>query len=373
MQRLSLPARYSCARLPANTIPGCAFWVALLTVSFPALSLAGNPQSAPETPAPVVRIAFVGDILLEAPWRQPPLPPSQMFEDVRAFLAEFDLVVGNLEEPLTNHPTRTPHKNPDMVAAGRDFIFRATSPEAARALRSAGIRVAALANNHTMDYTERGLLDTLKQLTAAGIVPVGAGENLRNAEQVQVVELRGLRIGFLSFSDVVPRYYWAEGDRPGIASSKYIGRVRAAIARARSQVDTLAIIFHWGEMFASEPSPRQRELAQAAQRAGADLILGAHPHVLQGVGCLGPVPVVYSAGNFVFATRNPAARRSAIFEIRISREKIESVRVVPVLLDSQGRPHLAAGEEARRILTEMEQLSTQLGARFVNHTATCSP
>ena len=123
MQRLSLLARYSCAQLPATTIPGCAFWVALVTASFPALSLAGNPQPAPEAPAPVVRIAFVGDILLEASWQQQPLPPSQMFEGVRAFLAEFDLVVGNLEEPLTNWPTRTPHKNPAMVAAGRDFIF----------------------------------------------------------------------------------------------------------------------------------------------------------------------------------------------------------------------------------------------------------
>ncbi|MFB3129063.1 MAG: hypothetical protein ACE1Y7_05090, partial [Lysobacteraceae bacterium] len=72
MQLLSLPARYCCAQLSTTTIPGCAFWIALLTVSFPALSLAGNLQPVPETPASVVRIAFVGDILLEAPWQQPP-------------------------------------------------------------------------------------------------------------------------------------------------------------------------------------------------------------------------------------------------------------------------------------------------------------
>ena len=338
----------------------------------PALLLGSRPPP-PQPSEPLLRIAFVGDVLLEAPWQQPPLSPADMLADIRLPLArgDFDLVVCNLEEPLTDSPHRTPHKNRAAVAAGRDFILRAASPDAARALREAGIQVAALANNHTMDYTERGLLDTIESLEAAGILPVGAGENLEAAEQVRVVEIRGVRVGFLSFSDIVPLYFWAEEDRPGIASSKYLEHLQAVIARARPQADLLVVIFHWGKMFTPEPNARQRELARAAQQAGADLILGAHPHVLQGVGCLGHVPVVYSAGNFVFPTRHPARRRSAIFEIEFSRPHTASVRVVPVLLDAEGRPHLAEGEAARSILEEMERLSSQLGARFSGDTTTC--
>ncbi|MFQ5695390.1 MAG: CapA family protein [Terriglobia bacterium] len=344
---------------------------ALAFILLPALLLWAGGRQAQQSAEPRLRLVFVGDVVLEASWHPRTHPPADLLRHIRAQLALADLVVCNLEEPLTNFPTHTPHKNPAAVAAGRDFIMRATSPNAAPALRRAGIDVAALANNHTMDYTEQGLLDTLDRLRAAGIVPVGAGENLAAAEQVQVVEKKGLRIGFLSFSDVVPRYYWAEGARPGIASSKEVERVRDAVAEARPQADLLAIIFHWGEQRAREPSGRQQTLARAAAGAGADLILGAHPHVLQGVGCLGRVPVVYSAGNFVFPTRNLNARRSALFEIKLSGARISSVRVLPLLLDGEGRPHLASRTLAQEILRELKQLSTELGASFDGDEARC--
>jgi poly-gamma-glutamate synthesis protein (capsule biosynthesis protein) len=125
-------------------------------------------------------------------------------------------------------------------------------------------------------------------------------------------------------------------------------------------------------MFTPRPNRRQLVWARAAQQSGADLVLGAHPHVLQGIGCFGSAPVVYSAGNFVFPTRNKVARRSAIFEITLAGAKVESVRVVPVLLDSKGRPRLATGIAAESIRSEMELLSKELGAGFTGDTASCS-
>ena len=344
---------------------------AFILILSPATS--AQEPAAPEavTPAPVLRVVFVGDILLEASWKQPPPVPGPLFDHVRARLAEADLVIGNLEEPLTNYPTVTPHKNPKAVAAGRDFVFRATSPQAAQALRDAGIDIATLANNHTMDYTEQGLLDTLERLESVGVVAAGGGENLREAEQVKVFEIKGVRVGILSLSDVVPKYYWAESDRPGIASAKYLGRVRRVIRRARPQADVLIVAFHWGEMFTPRPNEREQELARVAQQAGADLVLGAHPHVLQGVGCLEGAPVVYSAGNFVFPTKNAKAKRSAIFEVAVEGGKIGAVRVVPILLDAEGIPHLATGSVARGILAEMDELSTELGATFADGSASC--
>ncbi len=327
--------------------------------------------TAQDQTSPVIRLTFVGDILLEAPWQQPPLPPAEFFGGVKKKLSEADLVIGNLEEPLTDFAERTPHKDPKMVIAGKDFIFRATSPDSAAALKDAGIDVAALANNHTMDYQEQGLLDTLEQLRASDIIPVGAGKNLAEADRVQIVELQGIRIGIVALSDVVPKNYWARSKSPGIAPAKYIERVRTVVRRARPHADVLVVVFHWGKMFTPRPNRRQLVWARAAQQSGADLVLGAHPHVLQGIGCFGSAPVVYSAGNFVFPTRNKLARRSAIFEITLSGAKVESVRVVPVLLDSKGRPRLATGAVAESIRWEMELLSTELGSSFTGDTASC--
>ncbi len=325
-----------------------------------------------------IRLAFAGDVLLEASWKQPPLPPAELWDGVRARLAEADLVVVNLEEPLTDWPQRTRLKNARSVAAGRDYVLRATSRDAARALRDAGVRVAALANNHTMDYEEQGMRDTLARLDGAGIVSVGGGENLESAERLRTVELRGIRFGFLSFSDVVPPGYQAGEGRAGIATAKDVSRMRGIITAARPDAAVLVVIFHWGVEKARTPSPRQRELAAAAQQSGADLILGAHPHVLQGVGCMGRVPVAYSAGNFIFPTSRAAARRTAIFEITFAageagaKPEVDFVRLAPALIDDRGAPQLLTGGQGNSILNEMARLSWRLGARVEGDRIRCA-
>jgi poly-gamma-glutamate synthesis protein (capsule biosynthesis protein) len=344
-------------------------------------------QSAAASPARIsprgaVQIMFVGDILMEAPWRQPPPPPGELFAKVRDVLAAADITLGNLESPLTDWPEQTRHKNPKSVAAGRDFILRTSAPDAAQALADAGFDVAALANNHTMDYTERGLLDTLDRLHAAGITAVGGGKNLSEAESVRIVEASGLRFGFVSFSDVVPAYYWAQDDRPGIASSKENPRVEAAIRTARPQVDFLTVVFHWGEQLSRRPTSRQKTLARMAATAGADLILGAHPHVLQGIGCVGRTPVIYSAGNFVFPSSRLASQRTAILEILVelttssgsgnSRNTYQvRIRPRPAIGDENGVVRMAEPALAELILGEIRRFSSGLGAKFEGPVATC--
>ena len=343
----------------------------LLTSIFVLPLTGGAGRVLSQAKNPVVRVIFVGDIAIEVSWQSEPPEPGPLFDPIRERLAQADLVIGNLEEPLTDYARVTPYKSRRAVAAGRDFVFRATHPDGAKALREGGIDVVTLANNHTMDYRARGLFDTLERLTAVGIIPVGAGKNLQAAEEVQVVNLKGTRIGIISLSDVVPTNFNAGENRPGIGSSKDLERVKEVVRRARPKADVLMVAFHWGKMFTSVPNRRQRAVARAARQGGADVILGAHPHVLQGVGCLAGTPVIYSAGNFVFPTSNRKARRSAIFEIVLSGSRVDSVRVIPVQLDDQGRPHLAEGEVARRILSEMKRLSTRLGADFSRGAASC--
>ncbi len=339
---------------------------------------AAQEKSAPEKPGEQekaqagLRIAWVGDIVMEVAWRQPPSPPKPLFDGVRKRLLDSDLVIANLESPLTDWSTMTPHKDKADIETGRDVVLRVASPDAAPALHEAGISVVGLANNHTMDYTERGFRDTLKRLRAAGVSYAGGGKNLAAAEAPLIVEIKGRKVGILSFSDVVPRYFWAENHRPGIATAKEDDRLLAAVRRARPKVDILIVALHWGVQFSQEPSPRQLSLAREAQQAGADLILGAHPHVLQGVGCLGRVPVVYSAGNFVFPTMKASTRRTAIFEFEFSSSRPPVVRLVPAVLDDRGAPQLVEGESRQSILSEMNQLSLPLGLRFDGDSGACS-
>ncbi len=341
---------------------------------------AAKPRSAvlekqktpvPEKPTPI-RIIWVGDIVMETAWRQPPAAPQSLFGGVRKRLMEADLVIANLEGPLTDSPEMTPYKSRADLDTGKDVVLRTTSPEAAQALFDGGIRVVGLANNHTMDYVERGLRDTMRGLRKAGVLYAGAGENLKAAEAPRIVKIKGQRIGIISFSDVVPKYSWALADKPGIATAKEAERVVAAVRRARPSVDLLVMVFHWGVQFDREASARQIFLAQEAQRAGADVVLGAHPHVLQGVGCLERVPVVYSAGNFAFPTSSLPTRRTALFEFEYSSGKPLSLRLVPVMIDARGAPQLADGATSEEILSGMSELSLPLGFHLDGDSGSCS-
>lgn len=309
---------------------------------------------------------------MEVPWREQMVPPKALFDGVRGRLKSVDLAIANLETPLTDWAEQTPYKDKAAIDTGKDVILRVSSPEAAQALAEGGIKVVGLANNHTMDFTEHGLLETLDRLRKAGVLFAGAGENLAAAEDALIVEIKGKRIGILSFSDVVPRYSWAEESHPGIATGKEADRVLNAIRRARPKVDILILLLHWGTQFVQEPIPRQLFLAQEAQRAGADLVLGAHPHVLQGVGCLRRVPVVYSAGNFVFPTMSLPTRRSAIFEFEFSLGGPPSLHLVPVMIDEQGAPQLVEGDLRADILLEMSKLSQPLGLQFNGDSGSCT-
>src|SRR6266581_4071114 len=304
------------------------------------------PQKPDEAPPTPLRILWVGDIVMEVAWRQPAVPPRLLFDGVREKLREYDLVIANLESPLTNWPEPTPHKDKAAIESGRDVIIQVRSPNAARALHDAGIQVVGLANNHTMDYTEHGLLDTFARLRAAHVLFAGAGNNIAAAEAPLILKRKGRRIGILSFSDVVPKYSWAEPDRPGIATAKETVPVIEAVRRARPRVDIL--------------------------------ILGAHPHVLQGVGCLDRVPVVYSAGNFAFPTSSLPTRRTALFEFDFSAgaapvvQTSPIVRLVPLLIDERGAPQLAPDDVRADILAEMTQLSSPLDLHLDGDSGSCA-
>lgn len=233
------------------------------------------------------RLSAVGDISFEG--READRPSIECFRAVAPSFHRSDLVVGNLECVLTRQ--------------GDAILGKCTlrgSPEWASEMRTAGIDLVSLANNHVMDYGQQGLFSTIDALNQAGIRHVGAGRNLSEACAPLFVGAAGLRIAFLARSAVIvssPTY--AGDDDPGVAFLD-IAETEATVRSCRLLADVVVLLLHWGIEEYSYPSPVQRQVARQLVDAGANIILGHHPHVLQGFEYYRSAPIVYSLGNFAF-------------------------------------------------------------------------
>ncbi len=234
-----------------------------------------------------LRLCALGDISFEGPSAD--RPSVDRIGALAPQLRESDLTIANLECVLAR--------------TGRGLAGKCTlrgSPDWAPVLRDAGIGLVTLANNHIMDYGPEGLEQTLDALRLAGIRYVGAGRNRREAHAPLVMEIAGRRVAFLGRSAVIvsaPTY--ATDDAPGVAFLDEEETVEA-IRSARGIADLVVLLVHWGIEEYSYPTPSQRRLARRFVEAGADAVLGHHPHVLQGFELVGNAPVVYSLGNFAF-------------------------------------------------------------------------
>ncbi len=315
---------------------------------------------------PQVVLDVVGDIMLGRGVGQTMRErgAGYPFEAVQPLLAGSDLRFANLELPLTERG----------APAAKRYVFRAP-PAAAAALRSAGFTLLSLANNHLLDYGQDGLLDTLAALDQAGIAHAGAGRSQEEAHTPAVVTVNGLRIALLAYVNVpddagsgFSTRAWAAGPAtPGVAWGT-VEAVRRDVAAARAQADLVVVSLHAGFEYSATPNTVQRELAHAAVEAGAALVLGSHPHVLQGVEFYRGVPVVYSLGNFVFDLDEDDRRQpglpsvlSAVLRVTLDRTGVRTLRVLPVVIDERdGRPVPVSGPQARPVLERLYQLSAAL-------------
>ena len=273
---------------------------ALFALFIPAVGFAGEPT---------VTLACVGDVLLgrgvaSAIARHGADYP---FAKTRGILQSADIAFCNLECALTK---RTQTSRPPKWALRAD-------PGTAKILTKAGFDIASLANNHTQDFGEAGLSDTHKALTDAGIALFDTSPGLGRPAQPVVVTKRGLKIGFLGFRP----------DKDTLRTARVISFVEA-----RSKCDALVVYFHWGEEYSRRPSAWQRELAHAAVDAGADLVIGSHPHVLQTVETYKGTPIVYSMGNFVWDSRILGSGTSAIYVFTVQKKSVKLVRELPIAI-----------------------------------------
>lgn len=215
-------------------------------------------------------------------------------DKVRPLLKRADLVLANLECPLTTRP----------IEIQKHFQFR-VPPDRVQALT--GIDIVSVANNHGLDCGTEGLAETLRTLASAHIRSVG-----QEAQTPLIVNLKGLRVAFLAFSDF-------RDSLPGICHYDSL-KASEAIASARRLADDVVVFMHWGNEGDPEPSYRQRAEANEMARSGVDLILGAHPHILQPVERIGKTVVAYSMGNFVFDSTRPDQAKTAIFLFHLGKD-----------------------------------------------------
>lgn len=233
-----------------------------------------------------VVINAVGDIMLAGKVgdRIVQKGADYLFDSVRNVLSQADFTIGNLECPLS-------HRGEPSIR--KDFVFRAPS-ESARALRKAGINIACLANNHIFDYGPLALFDTISALKQAGIYCVGAGKDLKEACAPLIFRIKDLKIAFFAFTYASN----AKRNRPGCCPSN-LKFIQKQIKLIRTNADLIIVSIHHGIEYVDYPNRYIMSLFRGAADAGADLVIGHHPHVVQGLETYKGALIAYSLGNFI--------------------------------------------------------------------------
>ncbi len=311
--------------------------------------------AALSAPAEEIVINAVGDIMLAGKW-VPNLRKTGYdapFEGTVAELIKGDINLANLESPIAGNGSEF---------IGKRYRFRA-EPEVAQAIRKAGFNLVTLANNHSMDFGGEALVETMHNLDAAGIAWIGAGENLTEARRMAIYTVKGAKVAFLGYSLVQPVEFFAGKGRPGTTPG-WEKIFTADIARARSLADYVIVSFHWGKEGSATVHPNQRSAAHRAIEAGADAVIGHHPHVLQGVERYKGGIIFYSLGNFVFTSYSKTADVSALVRLRLNGTKREAELLpLDVLTRRVGfRPQLLSGERAKAVIEKLNRLSRPLGS-----------
>jgi len=266
------------------------------------------------------------------------------FLKIRDYLKSADLVFGNLETPITQGP-----EIPDF-----EMIFR-SNPGTEQALKQAGFSIFSLANNHTPNFGEKGLKDTFNFLGSAGIKYVGAGQNEQEAYQPVYVEKRGIKFAFLAYNDidVVPAYYGASANRFGTAFMR-IDKMTEAVKEAKQKADFVIVSMHAGIEYARKPNNSQINFAHAAIDAGADLVIGHHPHVVQTLEKYKGKYIFYSLGNFVFdQPQSEETKEGLAIKIYFAKNGINKISLLPVVMENLAQPEMVNKNEADKILQRL--------------------
>lgn len=287
-----------------------------------AAETAVTPEEPPPTPEPVVEkeepresktfdrpvtILFAGDTMMgsSAAGKLKNQGPDSFFLGTRTFIESADLATANLEAPLGTEGEK-------IVEKTYTFLV---DPSAAKGLKNAGFDVMTLANNHILDFGPKALFSTFDILEKEGLAYSGAGKNEAEARKPAVVKAAGRKTAILAYSLTYPLEFWAKKDSPGCAQADgYM--IKEDVQKAREDgADLVFVVVHWGREKQTQLRPYQKPLAHAAIDAGADGVVGHHPHIWQGLEVYKGKPIAYSIGNFAFGSYSPSAKDSGLLRL----------------------------------------------------------
>ena len=230
----------------------------------------------------------------------------------------------------------------DIADKKRGSIYSSRAkPQAVQGLKFAGFDILSVVNNHILDWGRVALIDTLDILKTNGIASAGAGRNYAEANEPAIINFEDTRIAFFAYTNLVSKSFSATKDSAGISFFD-LERVKKSIAETRAETDIIIVSLHWGEEYKTKASDFQKKLAHELIDAGADLIIGHHPHVAQEVEQYRGKRIAYSLGNFVFDQNfSEDTRRGLMLKVTVQDEKISTVQPISIKFSPTFQPELA--------------------------------
>lgn len=319
--------------------------VVLIVIAWIVVTLSMGPikKSAPAPPLPVkksavkppITLAFVGDVLLAggAGRMMEKTNVGYPFAKVKNILKDADIAFANLECALTGKViTRNVR-----TGKGRYFVFK-TPPRFAKALTDAGIDIVTLANNHSFNGGEIGLLETMRTLKDLQIHYTGLTS--KAIQYPLPIEAKEWKVGFLGYTDI------GGGGNKDLAIARLDpARVLQDIKAAKKKADLVIVSYHWGKEGSVQPTARQKTIARQSIDAGADLVIGHHPHVLQPLETYHGRTIAYSLGNFVFDNPRPLCSKTMILKVTIDFCGLQNVKVIPCQIKNSQPTPITKGEK----------------------------
>lgn len=281
--------------------------------------------------------------------------PAYPFEKLAPFMQTHDVVCANLETSITTRGTEYVNKK---------HRFR-LHPANASYIPKLKLDVATLGNNHMLDYGTIGMNDTIAFLKKHGIRYTGAGLSEAQARKPAVVD-KGTKMYFLSYCERPPEDFYARGSKPGIA--KIIQKNIIADVKRYKKNNTLVFVnLHWGIEYTEKPRPDQVKTARMIIDAGADAVIGHHPHIPQSVEVYKGKPIFYSLGNVIGGYYNPNCRPNMLVSAIYSGTRLKSVAIYPIEGLNQKmhcRPYLLTGGEASSAISHFSYISRSFGTKI---------
>lgn len=294
-----------------------------------------------------VSLVAVGDIMLSRTVASKIKTHNDInytFLKVADFLKEADITFGNLENPITAGATIAPY----------ELTLRA-DPGVENALKNVGFDILSLANNHTPNLGIQGLADTFAYLSKVGIAYVGGGRNAEEANKPVYLTRKGITFAFLAYNDtdVVPAYYEASDTRAGTAFMRSDKMVEA-VKEAKQKANFVIVSMHAGNEYTDKPNDSQIIFAHKAIDAGAELVIGSHPHVIQPIEKYNGKYILYSLGNFIFdQNQSDEVKQGLAVKILFDENSVRKISFYPVLIQDFSQPEFLEGNEATQVLSRL--------------------